>query len=466
MLETEGSVPAVLENNKHAGLRRESLSFVEVFSQSVANIAPTATPAIAIPFVFASSGTGTWLTFVIATIGLVLVGYSIKQFAAHSATPGSLYSYTLTGLGPNAAFMVGWSLILAYIATGFVVVFGFTLFAADLFKTIGLDLPPIVFFLVDTIAIWFFAYKDIRLSAKVMLIIEFLSVLVILILGAIIIFNKGIVDTSQLTLQGATIDGMRLGLVLAILGYVGFESACSLGVEAQNPTRNVPSAVILSTVFVGIFFVVMSYIEVLGFQGNTTTLDKSGAPLNLLAEAYNVPAFATIISIGAALSFFACGLACVNAVSRILFSMSRDGVIHTSMGQSHSINATPHIAATLSAVLLFLVPTIMILSNISLLDSYVYTGTIATFGFLLAYIMISVAAPIYLRRQKELKISHLVVSGLAVLVMLIPVYGSLIPVPSFPINILPYIYLGYMLIGVAWLFYSRQRNKASQASNS
>jgi amino acid transporter len=459
MLEADGSIPTVVETNKNTGLRQESLPFLEVFSQSVANIAPTATPAIAIPLVFASSGTGTWLTFVIATIGLVLVGYNIKQFAAHSATPGSLYSYTLTGLGPNAAFVIGWSLILAYIATGFVVVFGFTLFAADLFKQIGLDIPPVVFFLVDTVVIWFFAFKDIRLSAKAMLIIEALSVLAILVLAVIVIANKGIVDTSQLTLQGATLDGMRLGLVLAILGYVGFESACSLGVEAQNPTRNVPRAVILSTVFVGIFFVLMSYIEVLGFQGNSTTLDKSAAPLNMLAEIYKVPAFATIISIGAVLSFFACGLACVNAVSRILFSMSRDGVIHNSMGQSHATNATPHIAATLSAVLMFLIPAIMIFSGIAMLDSYVYTGTIATFGFLLAYIMISVAAPIYLRRQKELKASHVIVSVLAVLVMLIPVFGSLIPVPPFPINILPYVFLGYMLIGGAWLFYDRRRNK-------
>jgi len=446
-------------SKSEAGLRREALPFIEVLAQSVANIAPTATPALAIPLVFANGGNGTWLSFLLATIGLVLVGYNIKQFAAHSTTPGSLYSYTLTGLGPTAGFITGWSLIIAYLATGFVVVLGFTIFAGDLLKSIGLEVPPVLLFALDAAVIWFFAYKDIRLSVKAMLILEAFSVLAILVLGLVVVGNKGIIDTNQLTLQGANFDGLRLSLVLAILGFVGFESACSLGVEAKNPSQNIPRAVIWSTIAVGIFFIVMAYIEVLGFQGLSTTLDKSGAPLNALAEAFQVPFLGTVISIGAALSFFACGLACVNAVSRVLFSMSRDGVIHSSMGQAHVTNETPHIAATLSAVLLFLVPAVLSLSGIALLDAYVYTGTIATFGFLLAYILISVAAPIYLKRQNSLKINHIVVAVLAIILMLIPVYGSLLPVPDYPLSLLPYLYLGYMLVGVAWMFYDRRRRK-------
>ena len=62
------------EHNHHAvGLRRDALSFTETLAQSIANIAPTATPAVNLQLVFASSGNGTWFTYVLATLGLLLI---------------------------------------------------------------------------------------------------------------------------------------------------------------------------------------------------------------------------------------------------------------------------------------------------------------------------------------------------------------------------------------------------------
>jgi hypothetical protein len=54
------------------GLRSTCLSFVEILSQSVANISPTLTPVVIVPFVFASAGNATWLTYLVATAGLML----------------------------------------------------------------------------------------------------------------------------------------------------------------------------------------------------------------------------------------------------------------------------------------------------------------------------------------------------------------------------------------------------------
>jgi amino acid transporter len=55
------------------------------------------------------------------------------------------------------------------------------------------------------------------------------------------------------------------------------------------------------------------------------------------------------------------------------------------------------------------------------LDNYAYAGTIATYGFLVAYILISIAAPIYLARRGQLQPLNIVVSVVAVIFMLIPV---------------------------------------------
>ena len=88
-----------------SGLRQQCLSFPEVLAQSVATIVPTATPSVNIALVFASAGNGTWLAYVIATIGLVFVSLNINQFARRSASPGSLYSYISRGLGPTAGVL-------------------------------------------------------------------------------------------------------------------------------------------------------------------------------------------------------------------------------------------------------------------------------------------------------------------------------------------------------------------------
>src|SRR5262249_10951140 len=123
--ETPAEYPGANEHSHHAvGLRRDTLSFTETLAQSIANIAPTATPAINLQLVFACSGNGTWLTYVLATLGLLFIGACINQFARHSATPGSLYAYVVQGLGPTAGFIVGWGLILAYLTTGIAVVAG------------------------------------------------------------------------------------------------------------------------------------------------------------------------------------------------------------------------------------------------------------------------------------------------------------------------------------------------------
>ena len=55
------------------GLKSETLSPWETIGQSVANIAPTATPTVVIPLVFAVSGGGTWLAYLIATISILFV---------------------------------------------------------------------------------------------------------------------------------------------------------------------------------------------------------------------------------------------------------------------------------------------------------------------------------------------------------------------------------------------------------
>lgn len=449
-----------------SGLRAECLPFSEVLAQSIANIAPTLTPTVNAALVFASAGSGTWFTYVLATISLVIVSININQFARRSASPGSLYAYIAHGLGATAGVITGWGLILAYAFTAMAVMCGFANYGDVLLSPLGIHPAPMFWFAICIGIAWYVAYKDIQLSTVIMLALEGGSVALISILGLIVLGKKGFVlDTAQLTLQGTHSSGIVYGLVLGVFSYVGFESATTLGDEAKNPLRNIPRAVIISTIVSGIFFVILSYIEVLGFQGNPTPFDKSTAPLNDLATLAGVSFFGVLISICSMISFFACTLASINAGARIFFSMARHGIFHNIVGRTHGRNETPHVAVTLSALTAFLIPSIVSLNGVKPWDAYGYFGTIATYGFLVAYILISIAAPLYLRQKHQLKAKDVVFAVLGVVFMIIPVVGSIgipgsstFPFPAAPYNIFPYLFLIYLVVGAVWFLILRTRS--------
>src|SRR6202042_3969353 len=93
----------------------------------------------------------------------------------------------------------------------------------------------------------------------------------------------------QARLQGSSIAGVRLGLVLAIFSFVGFESATALGHEAKEPLRTIPRAVLQCALGAGAFFILAAYAEVLGFRSTGLALDKAGAPMHVLAHQASVP---------------------------------------------------------------------------------------------------------------------------------------------------------------------------------
>ena len=446
-----------LGDSAQRGLRRNCLSFWEVVAQSVANIAPVATPALIIPLVYSSSLAGTWLAYLLATIAMLLVTYHINQFARRSSSPGALYTYVSQGLGPTWGVISGWSLVIAYLATGAAVLAG----AANYVVVLGHLVVPahfdfevaLVCMLVFAAIAWWAAYRDIQLSTRAMLIAEFTSVSLIMILAIwFLVKTNRWIDPKQFRLQGVSAGGVRLGLVLAIFSFVGFESATALGDEAKDPRRSIPRSVLFSVLAVGAFFVFMSYVLALA---ESPTLSGNNAPLGVLAKLAGIPGFGTAIAAGAALSEFACGLASINAASRVIFTMGRHGLLPASMGDAHETHATPHIAVGISSLLAAIVPVVLLFRGIAPLDIFGYLGSVATFGFLFAYILIAIAAPVYLRNRGEKSAFSVILSVCALILLLLPLVGSVYPEPPPPGKYLPYVFLALLALGTARFIYLR-----------
>jgi len=211
----------------HYGLRKESLSPLETLAQSVSTIAPTTTPVATIPLVCALAGNGTWLAYALATVAVLLVALCISRYARISSSPGSLYSYASMTLPSWLSATVAWSLLLAYVTTGSSVIGGFYHYANVLLRdATGHAYSAVALACVVAGISIGIAYRDVEISARLMLWIEAASVMVIAVVVALLLIRQGRHwDFAQLNLQGMTGSGLRLGLVLALFSFVGFESA-------------------------------------------------------------------------------------------------------------------------------------------------------------------------------------------------------------------------------------------------
>ena len=438
---------------------------METLAQSVSTIAPTTTPAATIPLVCALAGNGTWLAYVLATAAILLVALCISRFARYSASPGSLYTYASMILPPWLAATAAWSLLLAYIATGSSVIGGFYHYANLLLHdATGHATSAVLLALFVTVISIGIAWRDVKISARLMLWIEAVSVSLISIVVVLVLVRHGLhLDWTQLRLREMTGSGLRLGLVLALFSFVGFESATTLGSEARNPLKTIPRAVIQSALLAGGIFIVCAYTEVLGLRTVGQDLGASQAPMRVLAGVGGVPVLGSLIDIGVLVSMFAGTLACITAAARVLLLMAHNGLTHGSLRTTHARHETPGRAIVVTGIAAVAPVVVLAARGASGLDVYGWMGSLATYGFIVAYALVCVALPRYLREHGAYRPGAQIIPWLAFTAMLLALIGNLYPVPEGPYGKLPYIYLAYLCAGLLWFLVQRRSKQAEPA---
>jgi len=422
------------------------------------------TAVLIIAIAFGDAGQGTWAAYAFGTLMLLFVVFGLNQFARRSATAGSMYAYTAKGLGPASGVLSGWALVWSYWGIATAGLAGFAIFAQEFLTGIGVHgkVSPLILFAISGAVCLTIAWKDIRVSSLLTLVLEALSVTFILALAAVVLFKHGFtVDTAQVKLHGVTFKGMDFAIVICIFSLVGFESATTLGSEAKNPLRNVPRAVICSLLITGAFMVFMSYVEVFAANQMHVTLSSLSTPLTNIASFYGVSAFHVPIALGAMVSFFSLSLSCLNAGARIIFPLSGHGLLPEKAHAVHEKNLTPHLALASYGVVILSVATFFLATGTEPLTIFEDAGTMAAFGFLTAYFMISIAAPFYLRKLGELRARNVAFAVAAFACLMVPTIGSFYPAPKYPVNLFPYIFLGFMLLGAVRVYYVHRKQPGS-----
>jgi amino acid transporter len=139
--------------------------------------------------------------------------------------------------------------------------------------------------------------------------------------------------------------------------------------------------------------------------------------------------------------------------------MAHDGLAHPSLGRTHVRNHTPGRAVVITGVAAVLPVAVLAARGASGLDVYGWLGSLATYGFIVAYALVCGALPRYLRQHGTCYPGARIVPAMAAVAMLLALAGNLYPVPEGPYGKLPYIYLAYLIAGLGWFFVARSRKK-------
>lgn len=441
-------------------LRRQAVPQLGVLAQSVAQIAPSAAAATGVALIASSAGNGAWVTWAICTVALLLVAYGIVRLSRRFATTGGVVGLAAKSWGPIGGILAGGGLaIVNGIAAGPALTIGFAIYFNSFLGQLGVHNSAGLFYVLLilnlVVAAWF-AYQDIRVSAQILLLMEAVTMALILVIMLVVLGKhaSSLFDAHQLQLQGVSLHGIFLGLVLAVYSFGGFESATALGQEAKNPRRSIPIAVVASVIIVGVFFIFNSYVQPLGFQGSKLTITTSQAPLNDLASLAGVPFFQYLINLGVSASMFSCTLAIFNSTCRQWFTLAREGFLPSPIARSHPRHRTPFVAIASLGVIWFVVLTVVSIVQAKPLDMYGYLGTMAGYSFLLAYFAVTIGAMVYFARQRQLTIVSGGVGVIAAALLLAVFVNSVYPVPAFPFNVINFTFLGFLavlLVGYALL---------------
>ena len=250
-------------------LERHAIGLPAVTAQSAALIAPAAGSVAGLVFIVGYSGAATPLAFLIGLLVCVCIALVIGEYARRLPSAGSFYTYLTRTFGPKTGFVTGVALFGAYL-----LLFPFQLdffgnFVSSLLAASGVHIAWWVFSAALIVLSTTLGVLGVKPSLRTGLIGLGFEMVILTIFALVIIFKGGAAGNTIQTfdpshsLKGSS--GLLTAVVYTIFAFVGFESATTLGDEAREPRRTIPRAVMLTTLVVGVFYVIVSYAVTIGY---------------------------------------------------------------------------------------------------------------------------------------------------------------------------------------------------------
>lgn len=321
--------------------------------------------------------------YIVALIAMLFTASSYGRMARAYPIAGSAYSYTQQSFGGGLGFLTGWTLMLDYL---FLPMINFLLIGLYLNAEFP-AVPAWVFALISVIGVWVLNIVGITMVNRVNLVIVALSVLLVVLF---VVFSLVQLTTNPpadmpnlftpLLPGDEGLTPILAGAAILALSFLGFDAVSTMSEEAKNPVRDIPRGIMLTTVFGGVIFIVVTWVGALVYPSwqDFVSVDTASAELvERVGGAMFGSFFIAVYVVGA----FGSGLASQVSVARILFAMGRDGVLPKPLARLSPRFRTPVVAATL----------VSIVSLLSLVLTLDVAATMISFGALAAFSMVNLA---------------------------------------------------------------------------
>ncbi|EKM99632.1 MULTISPECIES: APC family permease [Acidocella] len=438
-------------------LKRDSLGLSQIIASTLANIAPAMSFFFGFGLIASGAGVGAPLTILVAMVVILFLTNTLAQFSRYRPSTGSFVTFIGMAFGPWAGAAASIFVVVGYcIAAASVVVISGGWAAQTLQTFLGINIPWQVLAIIATAIVGVLVSRGISLSTTWAAIFFYFE-LILLVVGAVImlVVNRGSISMAPFTIAAVTggWKGIGLGFPLAIYLFIGWENSAMLAEETTNPRRNVPRALIVGTLSIGILYMFLSFATETAFHNDVKAITNSSLPF---VDAFKASAAGILIIayLAGVTSIFSSLIGLTNAQARILFSSAREGLLPPFFGKIHPQHRTPHAAMwTYIVVALVIVLGFGTFYNIDPVTLFGDTGTLGTIPVVVTYLLTNLALPVYMLRyhREDFNVfTHLIVPVVGTLLMLMPLWGLIEPGQPYPFNLYPKLALGLLVVSVIY----------------
>ncbi len=340
------------------------------------------------------AGPALMLSFIFCGITCAFVALCYAELAAMIPVAGSAYTFGYVGLGEIWAWIIGWDLILEYVVAVAAVAVGWSGYIVSLLRAGGLNIPdafcnapgqkggiinlPAVLILFVIMAL---LIKGVSESAKLN------NILVVIKLAVVILFivvGVGHVQPANWNpFFPFGVNGVFKGAAIIFFAYLGFDAVTTAAEEVKNPQRDLPIGIIASLAICTVLYIVVSgiltgMVPYAQFHGNA-------APVAYALSSVGIGWGSALVSVGAVAGISSVLLVMTFGATRILFSLSRDGLLPQVFAEIHPKFGTPIKSTILVGICT------MVLSGfvqIGRLAEMTNIGTLAAFIVVCASVMV------------------------------------------------------------------------------
>ena len=280
-------------------------------------------------------------SYFVALLAVLLTSLSYGHMIRRYLSSGSAYTYAQKAIHPNVGFMVGWSSLLDYLLSPMVNILLAKIYLTSMFPEVNHW-----FWIVGLTAVMVLVnLRGIRFVAHFNGLIVFFQLLIIAIftfmvwrdlhaghnaLGAIAEHGGNrLWNLSPFWSAQAEVGALITGATILCFSFTGFDSLSSLAEETRDTENTLPKAIFLTALISGLIFIAATYFLQLYFPGDPKqyfeAVDETQPEILFLVGG---ALFKSVVLAFAIITVMASGIAAHAGVSRLMYVMGRDGVIH------------------------------------------------------------------------------------------------------------------------------------------